>query len=119
MTRFTNIGRKRTYVEAGFTTGDVNTDDPTENSTADQSAPPVEVSTNPSSEAPKKKRKRNRGKKPKDPQPSGETSAETAGEYGDSNNANETQPSAKKSTSRKNKMKEKRLKGMSYVRRNC
>ena len=64
MTRYTNFGRKRTYVEAGFDNDPKPEPAPEKTVSAVQDAAP---SGEGASEPEKKKRKRIRGKKPKVP----------------------------------------------------
>lgn len=134
MTRYTNIGRKRTYVEAGFDPRDEDAT-PTQTPGASTSIAPeshVEaehpsqpqsdsVDTSAATEVPSEKRKRKRSKKRKDggTAQNEETSAAADGEAGQSGSGEERvvkeslkSEKVKKANSKlKDKKKAKRVKG--------
>ncbi|KAK7692228.1 hypothetical protein QCA50_003853 [Cerrena zonata] len=112
MTRITNLGRKRTHVQAGFETHDVQVDETT---TQELQVDDNVEGSSPSAtaETPKKKRKRIRRKKPKDSEDNRSTEPSTRPE-GDPETANgegtTEPPVTARKTSNGKKQKEKRAK---------
>lgn len=113
MTRYTNVGRKRTYVQAGFG-NDHDTEDFSGPSSAPQDLPETsQAAGTASTEQPKKKRKRGKPKKPENT-----TAADPAGGVGVSDGADvdcsgkKPKVATKASKGKKKLEKVKRFKGV-------